>query len=83
VRRENQPGDKRVSRIFVGTEAGKLLARLNVEVERTLDRAFRGMTAKQRGELLGALARVRDNLSAPEASPPEQPSGDKVKRRGR
>ena len=69
VRRESQPGDKRVSRVFVGEGAGKLLSQLNVEAEKTLDRALAGMTPAQRDQLLLGLARVRDNLMAPESEP--------------
>ena len=69
VRRENEPGDKRVSRVFVGEGAGKLLGELNAAGEKTLDRAFAGMTPGQREQLLLGLARVRDNLMPAEPEP--------------
>jgi MarR family transcriptional regulator, transcriptional regulator for hemolysin len=64
VRREGQPDDRRVSRVFVGTGATQLLARLNVEAQKTFERAFKGMTQAQRTGLLHTLGRIRENLSA-------------------
>ena len=64
VRRESEPGDRRVYRVFIAAEAGPLLAQINAKAELTRDRAFRGMSAAQREALLVALARVRENLQA-------------------
>ncbi len=68
VRRENEPGDRRVSRVFIAPKAGPLLAQINAKAEQTRERAFRGMSAAQRETLLGALAQLRDNLQ-PELVP--------------
>jgi DNA-binding MarR family transcriptional regulator len=68
VRRENEPGDRRVSRVFIAPQAGPLLAQINAKAEQTRERAFRGMSAAQREALLGALAQLRDNLQ-PEPVP--------------
>jgi len=62
VRRENEPGDRRVLRVFIAPKAGPLLAQINAKAEQTRDRAFRGMSAAQRAALLGALAQLRENL---------------------
>jgi DNA-binding MarR family transcriptional regulator len=64
VRREGQPDDRRVLRVFIGTGATQLLARLNIEAQKMFERAFRGMTQAQRTELLQTLNRVRENLSS-------------------
>ena len=64
VRRENEPGDRRVFRVFIAAEAGPLLAQINAKAEQTRERAFRGMSAAQREALLGALAQMRENLQA-------------------
>jgi DNA-binding MarR family transcriptional regulator len=68
VRREDEPGDRRVSRVFVSPNAGPLLAQIDATAEQTRERAFRGMSTAQRVALLGALAQLRDNLQ-PEPAP--------------
>ena len=64
VRRESEPGDRRVYRVFIAAEAGPLLAQINAKAEQTRERAFRGMNAGQREALLAALAQMRENLQA-------------------
>ncbi len=64
VRRDSEPSDRRVYRVFIAAEAGPLLAQINAKAEQTRERAFRGMSAGQREALLGALAQMRDNLQA-------------------
>jgi DNA-binding MarR family transcriptional regulator len=68
VRRVDEPGDRRVFRVFIAPKAGPLLAQINAKAELTRERAFRGMSAAQRAALLGALAQLRDNLQ-PETVP--------------
>ncbi len=68
MRRENEPGDRRVYRVFIAAEAGPLLAQINAKAEQTRERAFRGMSAERRAALLGALAQLRQNLQ-PEPAP--------------
>jgi len=68
VRRVDEPGDRRVLRVFIAPKAGPLLAQINAKAEQTRERAFRGMSAAQRAALLGALAQLRDNLQ-PEPVP--------------
>ena len=67
VRRDSEPGDRRVYRVFIAPEAGPLLAQINARAEATRERALRGMSAREREALLGALAKMRDNLKAPPA----------------
>ncbi len=62
VRRVDEPGDRRVLRVFIAPKAGPLLAQINAKAEQTRERAFRGMSEAQRAALLGALAQLRDNL---------------------
>jgi MarR family transcriptional regulator for hemolysin len=69
VRREGQPDDRRVSRVFVAAGAARLLARLNTEAQKTIERAFLGMTHAQRSELLHTLGRIRENLSSEAPAP--------------
>ncbi len=71
VRRENEPGDRRVYRVFTAAGARSLLAQLNEKAQQTRERAFRGMSVAQRDQLLGALAQLRDNLQgdSPAATP--------------
>jgi DNA-binding MarR family transcriptional regulator len=64
VRRENEPGDRRVYRVYIAAGARSLLAQLNDKAQQTRERAFRGMSAAQRDELLDALAKLRENLQA-------------------
>lgn len=70
IHREGQPGDRRVSRVFVGTGATQLLTRLNIEAQKTFERAFRGMSQTQRTELLQTLSRIRENLSSDATAAP-------------
>jgi DNA-binding MarR family transcriptional regulator len=71
VRRASEPGDRRVYRVFIAAGARSLLAQLNDKAQQTRERAFRGMSATQRDELLAALAQLRDNLQSdsPAATP--------------
>jgi len=91
VRREGQPDDRRVSRVFVGTGATQLLTRLNIEAQKTFERAFRGMSQTQRTELLQTLSRIRENLTADAPAPAPKgnrtsamrPRTERAKRAGR
>ena len=69
VRRESEPGDRRVFRVYTTTGAGPLLTQINAKAEQTRERAFRGMSAAQRRQLLEGLAVLRDNLQAAPAAP--------------
>jgi len=62
VRRDSEPGDRRVYRVFIAAGARSLLTQLNEKAQQTRERAFRGMSATQRDELLAALAQLRENL---------------------
>ena len=80
VRRVDEPGDRRVLRVFIAPKAGPLLAQINAKAEQTRERAFRGMSAAQRATLLGALAQLRDNLQ-PELVPASTASRRKTRGR--
>ena len=63
VTRETDPADRRALHIHL-TEAGAVIAReINHCGQRVLERAFDGLDANEREQLLQSLGRVRDNLS--------------------
>jgi len=63
VRRESDPDDRRVSRIYLEEAAEPLMAQLKAHAALSRERAFCGFAPAERQALLGALERVRDNLS--------------------
>jgi len=75
VRREGQPGDRRVYRVFIAAEAGSLLAQINAKAEQTRERAFRGMSAVQREALLVALAQLQADPAPDPTEKRRKPSG--------
>jgi DNA-binding MarR family transcriptional regulator len=62
VRRENEPGDRRVSRVYIAAGATGLLEQLNDRAQETRERAVRGMSVAERKALLTALEKLRQNL---------------------
>lgn len=72
VRREREPGDRRVSRVYIAAGASTLLEQLNSRAEETRERAVRGMSAPERRTLLAALEKLRDNL---QGAAPGVPAG--------
>jgi MarR family transcriptional regulator, transcriptional regulator for hemolysin len=74
VERRPDPRDGRAHRLSLGPKAEPLLDEIWRLSERTRARALAGLNAADRGQLMTALQRIRDNL---DALAPEAPEGDR------
>jgi len=67
VRREDDPEDRRVSRVHLAATAEPQMAHLEALGALAREHAFQGFSPRERDALLNALERVRDNLSTDRA----------------
>jgi MarR family transcriptional regulator for hemolysin len=75
VQRRPDPGDRRVSRLYLTDKSQPILVQMREHAAAALEDALQGVSAASRRQLVSTLTRLKQNLSAGEADSKPGSSG--------
>ena len=77
VRRQLDPGDRRVKQLYLAKDAEPTLREMLAITSETLEQALSGLSAEDRKRLATQLAGIKENITRGNASPRDGPRGNK------
>lgn len=76
VRRQPDPEDRRVKRLYLAKDAEPTLREMLAVTSDALERALSGLSAEDRQRLARQLARIKNNVTRGSPAPPDEIRGD-------
>lgn len=77
VRRQPDPDDRRVKRLYLAKDAEPTLREMLTITSQALEQAFSGLSAADRRQIATQLTRIKANLTRNKSSPRDGPRGSK------